>query len=1135
MRCTKCEFENPAGMKFCGKCRTALGLTCPNCSFENPPGFDFCGQCTTALQGDTGIAKGKSAPAKPTAAVRVAAEQGDASALEGERKTVTALFADIKGSMDLMEGIDPEEARAIVDPALKLMIDAVHHYGGYIVQSTGDGIFALFGAPTAYEDHSQRAVFAALRMQEDLKRYADKLRERGQPPLSVRVGVNRGEVVVRTIQTDETHTEYTPIGHSISLASRLQTLAAPGSVVIGESVRKFVEGYFQLKALSTSRIKGVSEPVNVYEVTGLGPLRTRLQRSAGRWLTKFVGRQREMDAMKHAVEQAKAGHGQIVAAIAEPGVGKSRLLREFKAVSQSGWMVLETFSASHGKPSAYLPVIDLLHAYFKITSDDDKRIRREKVNGRVLTLDRSLEDILPHLFALLGIVEGDDPLAHMDAQIRKRRTLEAIKRIFVRESLNQPLMVIFEDLQWIDEETQGLLNLLADSIGTAKILLLVNYRPEYTHQWGSKTYYTQLRLDPLGKESAEEMLSGLLGDAMNLASLKRMIIERAEGNPFFIEEMFQVLLDEGALVRDGAAVRLTKALGELKIPPTVQDILASRIDRLPPAEKELLQTLAVIGREFALGLVQRVISKSEDELNRMLHALQLAEFIYEQPAAGDIGYIFKHAQSQEVAYKSVLVERRKALHERAARSIEIVFADRLDDKLSLLANHYGHSGNAPKAVFYLDLAAQRAMRGSAYGEAVALLRSALQLVKTLPEERERDRIEISLCLNLWQAAKVVRVREFAADEILIRARELCEKIQDDAELFKVLEHLADHHGNRLDAGATRAVRDDLLRVAKRIKDPSLLARVQYGLGRTFMLEGDFNNAEEQFKRVIGPSGGDQAIANQSALELKSNCYGVSAWNAWLLGNPVTALIRSRESVAISTALGLPLVSAYAVAGSSALHLLLRSPDLALQNAEAAVKICQQQGLSGNLRLSGLYLGWALIQRGDAQQGIMVLLDGRTPTPGIADRIRKRAARDGLWGGSSLTRLFICLAEGCLGAGYIEPGLEVIDESLAVAHTSGVTMYEAEMYRLKGELLLAQNASNAAQAERSFRTAIEVARKQSGKSWELRATTSLARLLRDTDRGNEARTMLAEIYNWFAEGFDTADLKDAKALLEEPDE
>ncbi|HEY6298778.1 MAG TPA: AAA family ATPase, partial [Candidatus Binatus sp.] len=547
--------------------------------------------------------------------------------------------------MDLIEDIDPEEARAIVDPALKLMIDAVHRYGGYIVQSTGDGIFAMFGAPIAHEDHPQRALFAALRMQEDVKRYAEKLRAEKGVNLQVRVGVNTGEVVVRSIKTDEAHTEYTPIGHSTSLASRLQALAVPGSIAISETLRRLVEGYFALKPLGPARIKGVSEPVNLYEVTGLGPLRTRLQRAVGLGLTKFVGRQREMDAMKAAAEQAKSGHGQIVAAMAEPGVGKSRLLFEFKAVSQSGWMVLEAFSVSHGKASAYLPVIDLLQSYFRITGEDDQRVRREKVAGRLSILDPSLEDARPYLFALLGIVEGEDPLAQTDAQIRKRRTLDAIKRILLRESLNQPLMVIFEDLHWIDEQTQELLNLLADSIGTARILMLVNYRPEYWHQWNSKTYYTQLRLDPLGKESADEMLSSRLGDDAEVRPLKRLIIEKTQGNPLFIEEIVQTLFEDGVLQRNGT-VKLAKSIDTVKVPATVQVILASRIDRLQPAEKDLLQTLAVIGREFSLSLVREIIKKPDDEIDRMLNDLQLVEFIYEQPAAGDIKYTFKHALTQ---------------------------------------------------------------------------------------------------------------------------------------------------------------------------------------------------------------------------------------------------------------------------------------------------------------------------------------------------------------------------------------------------------------------------------------------------------------------------------------------------------
>jgi class 3 adenylate cyclase len=339
---------------------------------------------------------------KPDVAERLSFELHDIP--DGERKTVTALFADIKGSMELMEELDPEEARAIVDPALRLMIDAVHRYDGYIVQSTGDGIFALFGAPVAHEDHPQRALYAALRMQEELRRYSTKLVADGGNPLQCRVGINTGEVVVRSIATGQGHTEYTPIGHTTNLASRMQAVAPVGSIAVAESTRKLCEGYFILKSLGPTRVKGLGEPVNIYEVTALGPLRTRLQLSAGRGLTKFVGRQHEMETLKRALEQARAGHGQIVGAMAEPGVGKSRLFYEFKAVSQSGCMVLETFSVSHGKASAYLPIIDLLHGYFGIDAGDDSRKRREKITGRVVALDHALEGALPYLFGLFGIV-----------------------------------------------------------------------------------------------------------------------------------------------------------------------------------------------------------------------------------------------------------------------------------------------------------------------------------------------------------------------------------------------------------------------------------------------------------------------------------------------------------------------------------------------------------------------------------------------------------------------------------------------------------------------------------------------------------------------------------------------------------
>jgi predicted ATPase len=468
-----------------------------------------------------------------------------------------------------------------------------------------------------------------------------------------------------------------------------------------------------------------------------GPMTLRV------FLSKFVGREAQLARMNYALELARRGHGQIVAAVGEAGVGKSRLFHEFKSTSQSGWMVLEAFPVSHGKTPAYLPVTDLLKKYFEITQDCDMGALRVKINRKVLALDRALEDNLSNLFSLLGSAEAEDPLGNLDAQVSKRRTLDAIKGILLGESLNQPLMLIFEDLHWIDEETQALLNLLADSIGNSKLLLLVSYRPEYSNQWGSKSYYTELRLGPLGREYAEELLSALVGVGADLIPLKRLIVERTRGNPFFIEETVQMLLDVGALVRNGS-IKLTNKLNELKIPETVEKTLALRIQRLPLDEKELLQTMAAIGTEFAFSVLKRVVANPDDKLDRMLADLQMRRFIYERPATGDIEFAFKHALTQEAAYNSLPVEQRKLLHERIGSAVEASFAQTIDDHVSELAHHYGRSSNAKKAVEYLERAGRQAVRRGALKEAEIRFKHAIARLGSTNRTTERILREFEL-------------------------------------------------------------------------------------------------------------------------------------------------------------------------------------------------------------------------------------------------------------------------------------------------------------------------------------------------------------------------------------------------------
>jgi predicted ATPase/class 3 adenylate cyclase len=1131
LRCSNCKTENPAGKKFCGDCGAALANLCSKCGADNPAGKYFCGECGAALEVPSPVATAKKSNDSP---IRVA-DSGHEN-VEGERKTVTALFADIKGSTELEQDLDPEEARAIIDPALKLMIEAVRRYDGYIVQSTGDGIFALFGAPVAHEDHPQRALYAALRMQEELKKYASRLREAGNLPIEARVGVNTGEVVVRSIATGGGHTEYTPIGHTTNLASRMQALAPTGSIAISEQTRKLCEGYFTLKPLGPTKVKGVTDPVNVYEVTGLGPLRTRLQRSAGRGLSKFVGRQAEMDALKRAADQAQAGRGQIVAAMAEAGVGKSRLIFEFKAVAQSGWMVLEAFSVSHGKASAYLPVIDLLHGYFEILAGDDERKRREKVTGRVLALDRSLEDTIPYLFSLLGIAEGvertrhweqtldrldeylhelqkKDPLAQMDAQIRKRRTLEAIKRILLRESLNQPLMVIFEDLHWIDEETQALLSLLADSIGTAKILLLVNYRPEYSHQWGSKTYYTQLRLDPLGKESAEAMLSSLLGDDKGLIPLKRLIIEKTEGNPFFMEETAEVLLDDGALIRNGS-IKLVKPLAELKIPPTVQAILASRIDRLPPDEKALLQTLAVIGREFPFGLIRSAVAKPDDELNRMLGDLQLAEFIYEQPAAGDIEYIFKHALTQEVAYQSVLVERRKVLHEKIGAAIEALASTQIDDHLAELAHHYCRSSNVGKTVEYLDRAGQQAMTRGALKEAELNFRQAIAALSTTSETPERIRREFNLQYALWQVLAFTS-RMTAGENLRAsrRLRELGEKTGNPEQLIVALRAAWGPALEQGDITAAQQIAEQLLEVAQRSGSRYGLTLAHHLQGICFQFRGELTQAMQHFEAAIA-SYNETDFTGYIMVDPHVGALlriGVALWH---LGNADQGRAKIREAISLSEGLKRPTNMAFALQAASAFYVYLREPAHLHEVAERLFTLASELQMPQYVASSSFYRGWAMAEQGRPHEGVALI---RT--------VLDSAAALGLPANAETLRVS---SEAQARAGQLEEALAAIEQAFTAVGEQQILLPGVLWQR--GEVLLMRGDESLAAA--NFQEAITVARSTGSKTYELRATTSLARLFDKQGKRDEARAMLADIYNWFTEGFDTADLKDAKALLAE---
>jgi class 3 adenylate cyclase/tetratricopeptide (TPR) repeat protein len=782
------------------------------------------------------------------------------SALEGERKQVTVLFADLKGSMELLADRDPEEARQILDPVLKRMMDAVHRYEGTVNQVMGDGIMALFGAPIAHEDHAIRACYAALAMHTTIRAYAEDVRRTHGIAVQIRVGLNAGEVVVRAIGND-LHMDYSAVGQTVHMAARMEQLAHPGSTLLTADMLRLVEGLVQVTALGPIPVKGLPDPVEVFELIGASALRRRFQAAAARGLTPFVGRQQELDAVYQALARARTGQGQVVALVGEAGVGKSRLVHECVHLHRTqGWRVLESAAVSYGKATLYFPVIDLLKRYCHVDDGDDIRTIRAKVTGQVLTLDATLQDTLPALLALLEAAPEDSPFLRLDPPQRRQHTLEGLKRVLRRESQVQPLLLVFEDLHWIDSETQALLDRLAEVLPTTRLLLLVNYRPEYQHGWGSKTYYTQLRLTPLQPASAEAFLTALMGDDPSLVPLSPLLIARTQGNPFFLEESVRTLVETGILAGAPGAYRLVKPLESLQVPATVQATLAARIDRLPPEEKQLLQTAAVIGTEVPLTLLQAIAEVPEEPLRLGLIHLQAAEFLYETRLFPDIAYTFKHALTQQVAYETLLQERRRALHTRIVEALEALAGEglrpaptqsrqRVAEQIEHLAHHALRGEVWNKALAYCWQAGEKAMARSVHREAVGYFEQALSVLPHLPDQRDTREQAIDLRFALRSAVQASG--DFARILVLLREAEaLAVALNDSRRQGRASLLLSRYFSLMGTYDQAIAASQRALALATVSGDVVLHALANQFLGVAYHSQGDYRRAIDSFRQTV---------------------------------------------------------------------------------------------------------------------------------------------------------------------------------------------------------------------------------------------------------------------------------------------
>jgi class 3 adenylate cyclase/tetratricopeptide (TPR) repeat protein len=1114
MKCLRCQHDSPQGARFC-ECATPLARVCSNCGTALSATAKFCHACAHPVAAEAGTPSRSPDSYTPKhLAEKILTSK---AALEGERKQVTVLFADLKGSMELLADRDPEEARKILDPVLELMMEAVHHYEGTVNQVMGDGIMALFGAPVAHEDHAVRACYAALRMQRRVTLYADEIQQQGGTPVQIRVGLNSGEVVVRAIGSD-LHMDYTAVGQTTHLAARMEQIAKPGSALITGATLNLAEGYVQVRPLGAVPVKGLEAPTPIYELTGTIPARSRLQASASRGLTRFVGRDRELEQLVQALERAAVGHGQAVAVVGEAGVGKSRLAWEFtRSHRVHGWLVLESGAVSYGKATPYLPVIELLKAYCGIQERDDPRAIRERVAGKLLMLDRTLEPLLTPLLALLDVPVSEASWAALDPPQRRQRTLDAIKRLLLRESQVQPLLLLFEDLHWIDADTQALLDGLMESLPTARILLLVNYRPEYQHAWGGKTYYLQLRIDPLRPESADALLTALLGEDQPLAPLKRLLIERTQGNPFFLEESVRALVETQVLVGERGAYRVTKAPDAWQIPATAQAILAARIDRLAPDDKRLLQATAVIGKDVPFALLQAITDLPEEDLRRGLSHLQAAEFLYEAKLFPDLEYTFKHAFTHEVGYGSLLQDRRRSLHARIVDAIEALYPERLTEHVERLAHHAMRGELWEEAITYLRQAGAKALGRSANREAVGCFEQALTALQHLPETRERLEQAIDLRFDLRTA--LFPLGEFERIFGCLREAEGLARALDDQRRLGQLSVYTCHNLN-MTGHPTEALGfgQRAQAIAESLGDIPLQVTGNLYLGGACLRTGDYRRAEDLLLKVLRLLEGD----------LSQERFGLAGFPAVMArfyldcvladqGKFEQGIIHGQEGIRLAEALDHPYSLTVMCSARGYLHVAKGELSYAVCMLERGVALGREWNLTFHWAQNAGILGYAYALSGRIAEGILLLEHALSDLEMMGVGAYKPA-------------FLVYLGEAYVLADRLEDALEFAGRALTLAREGSQRGCEAWALRLLGEVTARRDLPE--HADGHYRDALALAEELGMRPLVAHCHLGLGKFYRRTDKREQAREHLATATTMYREMGMTYWLEKAQAETRE---
>ncbi len=1077
MRCRDCGEENREGARFCLGCGGRLAAACVRCGADLPHAARFCDECGAGQSVPGGEAASASS-ARPEPArkrdLRSYTPQHLAerilqsrSALEGERKQVTVLFADVQSSLELAEGLDPEEWHAILDRFFQILADGVHRFEGTVNQFTGDGIMALFGAPIAHEDHARRACYAALLLGDELRRYANELRLRRGLNFSVRMGLNSGPVVVGKIG-DDLRMDYTAQGHTVGLAARMQQIAEPGKVYLTAHCAALVDGYFQLGSLGELEVRGVQEPLRVHELLGVGRLRTRLDASHARGFSRFVGRAEEMQALEAALARAREGHTQMVGVVGEAGLGKSRLCYEFlEACRARGLMTYQAHGVAHGKAIPFLPVLQLFRAFFGITDQDSDSTARERIAGRLLLLGESFRDALPITFDFLGVADPENPAPRMDPEARQRQMFGVVRGVMEARGTRETTITLLEDLHWFDGGSEAFLEPLTDARPGGRGLLILNFRPEYRAEWMRKSHYQQLPLVPLGPEAVRELLDELLGRDPSTEGLAEAIHARTAGNPFFTEEVVQTLIESGKLEGQRGSYRLTAPVEKLEVPSSVQAILAARIDRLPEREKHVLGIAAVIGRQFSEPILAGVGELPSAQLAESLAHLKSSEFIYDQALYPVAEYAFKHPLTQEVALASQLQERRRRTHAAVARAIETASGESLDEQAALLAHHWDEAGDATRAAHWHRRAAEWAS-SSDMAEAA----------------RHWQRVR-ALAANVADPKLAAEHGARACEQILTTGWRLGLSLQEEADVFaegkrftgstesaeadirlEVAYSTVRCLGGDPQGGFEHARKADLL--AAGVDDPELRVAASCCAVYPLYVLGRLAESRERLDAAL-PHLREHPVHGLDLIGVNLYAWGLGqlANDEMLRGSLDTARQMLEQALPVARDQRSPEGEGWSLGNDSERARILGDVEVAVARAQQSLDIAERIGSPFSRLYAQGFLGSALTLAGHAAEAIGLLEEAL------------RSARERRTGLEGEARLLADLAEALLAAGELDRARAVAEEAVAAGQRLGTRVFEYEAQRALVRVLLRQQGAAASPAIRSALERAEVLLRETG--------------------------------------------------------